>query len=76
MRASLKEVAVRVLNVVVRYENPSYEETVLVEVGNEEEAGSACARLMKEMEDRRVAMEALNVYASKRAVSCSLEYDV
>lgn len=58
--------------ILVRYRNPSYEDTVEIEANNSSEAQSACSSMMESWEARRADMESKNVYLSRWVESCDL----
>lgn len=59
-------------NILIRYRNPSYEETAEIEAHNSSEAQSACSSMMESWTASREDMESKNVYLSRWVASCDL----
>lgn len=67
-----KEDVLRKFTVLIRYDNPSCEETAEIEASNSSSARAICRSIFESHESKRAEMESKNVYASRRMVSCSL----
>lgn len=68
----LKEGALAVFKMSIKYEGPSCEEVVEFRAQNTSEAKLECDRIFSEACEARISMEKRNVYCSKRVVSCIL----
>jgi hypothetical protein len=67
-----REDALPNFNVILKYENPLFEEVVSVEAVNSADAREVCRFMKESIEARMSFLESVNVYCSKVLKSCDL----